>query len=175
MIGFIRRAISATVAPRARLRLSSGLFSRVVGEIHRRGEEKRESGAFLLGSITPDGVRTIDEVVYYEDLDPYCTRTGAIALGPQAFAEAWRIASHRGRQVVADVHSHPGRSEQSWIDRSNPAVALAGHVALIVPEFGRHGATRLGLGVFEYLGGHRWRVVADSEKSQYLEIGWWVS
>ncbi len=175
MIGFIRRAISAIIAPRARLRLNSGFFDSIVAEIHRRGDEKRESGAFLLGSIAPDGSRIADDVVYYEDLNPRCTQYGGIALDPDAFAEVWRIASERGKQVVADLHSHPGRAEQSDIDKTHPVVALAGHVALIVPDFGRHGGSRSGLGVFEYLGGHNWLTIGATHQRKYIDLGWWVA
>jgi len=174
MIGYIRRVISATIAPKARLRLNSSFFTTVVSDVHRRGDEKRESGAFLLGSIALDGSRVADDVVYYEDLDPRCTRHGAIALESSAFAEVWSIASERGKQVVADLHSHPGRAEQSDTDRAHPAVALAGHVALIVPDFGRRGGSRSGLGVFEYLGGHKWRSIDAAEQQKYLDLGWWV-
>lgn len=174
MIGYIRVAISAIIAPKARLRLNSRFFAAVVSEIHRRGDEKRESGAFLLGSITADGSRVADDVVYYEDLDPRCTRHGTIALESSAFAEAWRIASERSKQVVADLHSHPGRAEQSDIDKAHPAVALAGHVALIVPDFGRRGGSRSGLGVFEYLGGHKWCAIDAVGQRKYLDLGWWV-
>lgn len=175
MIAYIRRAISAIIAPQARLRLNSRFFDSIVAEIHRRGDEKRESGAFLLGSIERDGSRIADDVVYYEDVDPRCTRYGAIALESAAFAEVWRIASERGKQVVADLHSHPGRAEQSAIDMAHPAVALAGHVALIVPDFGRRGGSRSGLGVFEYLGGHKWRTIDAPTQRRYLDLGWWVS
>jgi proteasome lid subunit RPN8/RPN11 len=174
MIGSIRRAISATVAPHARLRLNCRFFDDVVKEIHRRGEERRESGGLLLGRIGPNGVRTADSVIYYEDLDPGCTRRGAIELRGELFARAWRISEQRGREVVADVHSHPGAAEQSGIDRAHPAVALAGHVALIVPEFGRHGGTRRGLGVFEYRGRRVWRTVEGREQRRFLDLGWWV-
>ncbi|HZO95693.1 MAG TPA: Mov34/MPN/PAD-1 family protein [Candidatus Baltobacteraceae bacterium] len=174
MIGYIRRAISAIIAPRARLRLNSHFFADVIAEIHRRGDEKRESGAFLLGSTAEDGARVADDVIYYEDLDPRCTRYGAIALESIAFAKAWSIASERGKQIVADLHSHPGCAEQSAIDKANPAVALPGHIALIVPDFGRRRGSRSGLGVFEYLGGHKWRAIDAARQRKYLDIGWWV-
>lgn len=174
MLGLIRRAISATVAPRSRLRLNSRFFREVVHELHRRGDGRRESGGLLLGSIAQDGTRVADDVIFYEDLDPASTRDGAIELRGELFAHAWEICARRHRQVVADVHSHPGRAEQSEIDRANPAVALPGHVAIIIPNYARDGPRRRGLGVFEYCGGRRWRSLNDTEKRSFLEIGWWV-
>jgi hypothetical protein len=171
--GSIRRAISAFLAPKARLRLNSAFFKNVVQELHRRGDERREAGAFLLGSIDDRGRRTVDDVIFYDDVYPDCARSGAIALPGELFATVWEICRQRDRAVVADVHTPPGLALQSETDQRHPVVAMSGHIAMIVPNYAKV-KRRDSLGVFEYRGAGNWRDIAEAELADYLEIGWWV-
>ena len=106
----------------------------MVAELGRRGRGVRESGAFLLSDRVSDR-RTITKVVYLDDLDPGCLQ-GGIKVNGLAYSKLWDICGAERRVVVADVHTHPGRSvRQSPVDSANPMIARAGHVALIVPDF----------------------------------------
>ena len=51
------------------------LWQELLSELHRRTEEHHESGAFLLGH-TNEHVRWVEQVVYYDDIDPHAYRTG---------------------------------------------------------------------------------------------------
>jgi proteasome lid subunit RPN8/RPN11 len=121
-------------------------------ELARRGQNHRESGAFLLSKR---GTTTVTAVAFYDDLDPKCL-TGGISFASSGFTELWRTCGSNGLMVVADVHTHPDRwVMQSHIDATNPMIARVGHVAIIVPSYGRaHYLQECGVNV--YLGSHRW-------------------
>lgn len=139
-----------------RLRCPGSLWAEVIAELRRRGEDQRESGAFLLGRIDP-GQRAISRVIYYDDLAPGCLSTGFVVLPGACFGRLWEQCRVAKLEVVADVHTHPFGSRQSLIDQANPMIALPGHVALIVPDFARGDPSSDNLGIYEYLGEHRWR------------------
>lgn len=119
---------------RALLRIRSNDWASMVGELSRRGEGMRESGAFLLADR--DGhPRTVTRIVYLDDLDPHCL-TGGIEFGGLAYSKLWDLCDAEQRRVIGDVHTHPGRGvRQSHIDAANPMIARRGHVALIVPDY----------------------------------------
>lgn len=150
------RTMRARGAARPQLRCPCGLWLQVVSELRRRGGDRSESGAFLLGEIEA-GQRSVARVVYYDDLDPDCLSTGAVVLHGPAFGSLWARCRAAGLAVVADVHTHPFGARQSQVDRVNPMVAQAGHLALIIPDFARGTAVPETLGIYEYLGSHQWR------------------
>lgn len=129
----------------------------VVVQLRRRGKGHRESGAFLLGQAHPTRVfARVTAVAFYDDLDPY-SLTGGITFHADGYSRLGDLCRAQGLQVVADIHTHPGRwTQQSWIDASNPMVAIPGHVALIVPNYA-DGRSRLrDIGVHVYEGGGKW-------------------
>ena len=61
--------------PAPELIVPSSLWQALLGELHRRTDERQESGAFLLGQSTEIS-RKVEQVVYYDDLDPHACRAG---------------------------------------------------------------------------------------------------
>ena len=51
-------------------------------------------------------------------------------------------------------------------------IAEAGHIALIVPDFAQRERLPNKIGIYEYLGGRRWRDHSASG-ADVLHIGWW--
>jgi hypothetical protein len=49
-------------------------------------------------------------------------------------------------------------------------IALAGHLALIVPDFARPPVLPEKLGFYEYKGGHRWRSLGGRRIGRHLHI-----
>ena len=131
------------------------LWERLLGELRQRGGGVRESGAFLLGSLDSD-VRIVSTYVLYDDLDSQALSQGFVHLGSQCFTELWKICEARRCTVVADIHTHPFGARQSPSDRANPMIALRGHVAIIAPRFASAPVRVSELGVYRYLGKHRW-------------------
>jgi proteasome lid subunit RPN8/RPN11 len=76
-------------------------------------------------------------------------------------------------EVVADIHTHPGVSVQSSVDRENPMVATRGHIALIVPEFARQIVGSSNLGIYQYLGSHMWQNFSHKQANRFFYIGRW--
>lgn len=141
----------------------------LLSELHRRTRECHESGAFLLGRVN-NGDRIVEEIVYYDDLDPHAYRTGVVVMHASSFGVLWDHCKSRKLSVVADIHVHPKGAWQSLADRNNPMIALRGHLALILPYFARPPVRMQDVGFFEYLGSHRWRDLSGDRISRYLHI-----
>jgi proteasome lid subunit RPN8/RPN11 len=154
----------------ARLRFSRTDWRQLLRELERRGERRRESGAFLLGARGERSGR-IRRVVYYDDLDPECLQ-GTIAFSGFGFAALWDICVDEGFDLIADVHTHPGLSvAQSVTDREHPMYARPGHIALIVPNFASKPVKAREVGVHEYLGDTGWRSHYKRDAGHLLYIG----
>jgi len=138
-------------------------------ELHCRTGGRHESGAFLLGQ-TEDTGRWVERVVYYDELDPDAYRTGVVVMYAASFGPLWELCRSRGLSVVAVVQDHQGPAWQSLADRDNPMIALAGHLALIVPDFARPPVFAEKLGFYEYKGAHRWRNLGGRWIGRYLHI-----
>lgn len=144
----------------------------LLAELDRRGQRRHEAGAFLLGTRVGD-LREVQDVVFYDDLDPEAYSAGVCILHAPAFAALWSLCRARGLTVVGDVHTHPGSAFQSEADRINPMVAREGHIAIIVPNYatGRPATTRLG--VFEYRGDHAWTDHSGARARRFLHNDIW--
>ncbi|MBN9523424.1 Mov34/MPN/PAD-1 family protein [bacterium] len=160
------------MAPSHRINCPRKTWRWVIGELHRRGENSHEAGAFLLG-CERWGRLQVTDAVFYDELDPAAYATGVCVLHGEAFAALWALCRKRKLTVLADVHTHPRAAFQSESDRTNPMVARAGHVAIIVPNFAAGQPRASELGVFEYRGDHRWRDRTHPTTRNYLYTGFW--
>lgn len=141
-----------------------------MSELRARGRGRHESGAFLLGRAE-QGVIRVEDVIYYDELDPDAYSTGVCVLYGASFNTLWARARERKLDVVADIHTHLGGAQQSHADRSNPMIALAGHWALIVEHFAADPVWRHRLGLYRYEGGHRWRNFSGAGARAILKTG----
>ena len=171
MTTFIQTITSALLPSSTRIACNSFTWHEIVCQLHRRGREKTEAGCFLLGTVRGP-IRLIRTAVYYDDLVPGCLDGGGIEMRRPFASALWDICKTSGTQVVADIHTHPGRAEQSSIDQKYPAIALPGHVAFILPRFARAIQGRVDVGVFEYHGNFRW--TSMSESSDFFALRWWL-
>lgn len=141
-------------APGRAVVMSGRRFDALLRELHARGGEYRESGAFLLGKPGARplfGALEVTDVVYYDDVDT-ASLTGGITMHASGLSRLNMYCRDHRLRVLADVHTHPGdQVRQSGIDASHPMIALPGHIALIVPRFA---AGRIHP---HELGGHRLR------------------
>jgi len=168
----IRAITRALVAPRHRISCARALWARVLAELARRGEGRHEAGAFLLGRKEL-GRRTVEEVIYYDELEDGAYSTGVCVLHGDAFARLWERCRQKRLTVVGDVHTHLGVARQSEADRTNPMIARAGHIAVIVPNFARGAIAHEKLGVYEYRGGHEWQDISGARARRYFYVGFW--
>jgi len=127
----------------------------LVGDLKRRGANRRESGAFLLAA---SGSRRIQRASYYDDLCPGCLDEGYIVFEDSGYVALTQLCQREGLSVVADVHTHPGTwTGQSQADRDHPMMPRGGHVALILPSFARSNRNHMrGIGAYLYHGDGRW-------------------
>ena len=168
----IRRNIRGFVLPKVRLFCPTALWRQGLGELRRRGQGRRESGAFLLGSSS-GSQRQIERFLYYDNVDPHCLDSGIVQFSGNAFPAVWSLCSDEGLSVIADVHTHPGRGtpQQSHADRTNPMIGLPGHIALIVPDFASQVVFADKIAVDEYLGGHQWKNHTGKRAKNFFHIG----
>jgi hypothetical protein len=160
------------LGPRPRLVVAKTVWRGGVAELRRRANGRRESGAFLLGRLSPNGIRRITEFLFYDDIDPTCFRHGIVEFDGRKFGDVWKHCRRRNVTVVADVHVHPGGFGQSPSDRHNPMIAEVGHLALILPHYAAAKTVPPGIGVYEYLGSRHWRNHSPSG-SALFHVGWW--
>lgn len=172
MIFSIKAAIRAFVAPSHRINCSRRKWRWILGELERRGGNRHEAGVFLLG-IERGKRKEVTDAVFYDDLDPEAYSTGVCVLRGESFAKLWEMCRERKLTVVADVHTHPGAAYQSESDRTNPMVARAGHVAIIVPNFAAMPCRADQLGVYEYRGNHEWSTRTHPRTRHYFYTGFW--
>ena len=170
----LRAIIRALAAPRHQLSCHRTLWRQGLAEVARRGKGKHESGAFLLGHR--HGLRgQVLRFAYYDDFDPSCLDSGIVVFDGAGFGPLWELCRQTGLSVLADLHTHGGSgpARQSALDRDNPMIAQPGHVALIVPNFGR-GFRMQDIGVYEYLGSHRWRDHSGVRTGRFFYTGIWA-
>lgn len=168
----IRATIRGFVAPDHRLACPLALWRRLLQELQRRGRGRSESGAFLLGRVSGRR-RRIESIAYYDELDRDALRTGIVVFDGRGYGPLWALCRETGRIVVADVHTHGGVARQSSLDRDNPMIATAGHVAIIVPAFAQGRVEFSDLGIYEYEGAHRWRDLSGPDARHYFYVGLW--
>jgi len=162
-----------TAGPSVLLVSAEPVWHGLVNALNERSGGRRESGAFLLGRIGEDGVRTILDYLLYDDLDPEALDTGAIHLRSSAYGALWQLCSERNLKVVADVHTHPGRIvEQSTVDKRHPMISVAGHIAMILPNYGKSPTDPAVAGIYRYLGSYQWETLQSGRtKAHVIHVG----
>jgi proteasome lid subunit RPN8/RPN11 len=166
----IKTTIRALVAPKHRVSCPHRLWKHILEQLDRRGERCHEAGAFLLG-VGRGRRREVTDCVFYDELEPTAYETGVCVLSGHAFARLWAYCRERKLTVVADVHTHPGLAIQSDSDRTNPMIASAGHVAIIVPHYAIPPVNSGALGIYEYLGGHKWTNRNRNRRCKFQCVG----
>ena len=170
---FTHLSIRAFVGRRSRVRLGRQQWGSLIVELEHRAGGVRESGAFLLASRSGPPTK-VKRIVYFDEVDPNCL-TGGISMSSSGFSALWRICSDERLRVIADIHTHPGADvrQSPDIDALNPMVAVAGHVAVIIPDLGRHAIAPDECGVHVYRGSHQWASSFKGEAARLLYVGRW--
>lgn len=157
----------------ARLRVPKQVWQQLIEELDRRGEGRRESGAFLLGDRGDNSGR-VRRVVYCDDLDPNSLQ-GIICFSGFGYSALSDLCAEGKLSIVADAHTHPGASvRQSPSDQANPMAPKVGHVALIIPNFATRTVTASDVGVHEYFGDAGWKSHFGRDAKRLLYVGRWV-
>jgi hypothetical protein len=155
MLAWLRPMIWTFSGSGSRLRWSRRHFRRVMTELHRRSEDRHESGAFLLGQRV-NHVRDVVEAIYFDDLDPHVYASGVCAISGECIARVFTICHQRNLVLIGDVLTHNGAEVRSDPDRDHPAISERGHIRLFVPNFARPPIAPMDLGAYRYRSGHRW-------------------
>jgi len=171
MVSSLRTLLRSALGRPPKLVCTAQLWDQGVDELRMRTRGRHESGAFLLG-VNRRGVRTIQQFLYYDDVDPDCFRNGIVEFDGRWLGKVWELCRKSNMDVVADVHVHPGGCDQSSSDRHNPIIAETGHLALILPHFAARARMPGKIGIYEYLGSRQWQNRSRAG-NQIFHIGWW--
>lgn len=156
---------------RPKISFNRKLWFDCLDELAKRGEGSHEAGCFVLGTVKGNKRRAV-RCVFYDELAPAAYASGVCILDGDAFTRLWEICRAEKLSVIADMHTHPGDAFQSESDRTNPMVARAGHVAIIIPNYAAGWIWRHRLGLFQYEGDHRWSDLCGWQARSFLKIGW---
>jgi proteasome lid subunit RPN8/RPN11 len=169
-----RQNTPASEMPPRLLRVPVWLWFRLVRQLRRRGQGRRESGAFLLGTRHKDQdvVRTF---ACYDDLEPHALDQGIITFAPSGYAALWSICRRQQFEVLADIHTHPGgRPQQSESDRTNPMISKTGHIAFIMPHFAKTWGWNFNeVAIGEYRGNYLWNDWSGPQRRERVRFRWW--
>ncbi len=156
----------------ALLRFRPAAWANLGAELGRRAGGLRESGAFLLAQRGTG--RHVTRVEYFDDLDP-AALNGGVVLRAGAFSKLWDLCDREDLRVVGDIHTHPtGWVSQSDIDRANPLIARAGHVALIAPNLAARPFGPADIGIHLYCGDAGWTSWTAREAPKRIYVGRWA-
>jgi proteasome lid subunit RPN8/RPN11 len=150
------------------------LWASVIRDLRQRGGGVRESGAFLLGRFDRDPAR-VTSYICYDDVDPAAYQNGAIAFHASGCAALWQHCREKKLQLLIDVHTHPTADiRQSGIDVRHPMMPVTSHTSMIVPFFANTPWWSLKhIGVYEYLGGFKWRTHGASAPDRRVKLSIW--
>lgn len=151
------------------LEIPAPLWAGLIEHLRIQGAGVRESGAFLLGHKTDAG-RMMTRFLPYESLQADALHDDYVSLTSASFAKLWDICRTDALSVVADIHTHRLGPGQSRSDRTNPMVALKGHIALIVPRFAQGRVRPQDLGMYVYEGSHAWVAHSGSDVGRLLRL-----
>lgn len=152
------------------LEIPRGLYEALVADLARSGRGVKESGAFLLGTID-DCRRCVTSYLMYDKVATQSSQQHAyVAFTAEEMARAWDHCYAVGLEVVADVHTHPLGPVQSQSDRAHPIVSIAGHVALIVPNFAKGASAPWDLGVHLFGGCGKWQSMFREQAAEAVRL-----
>lgn len=151
------------------LEVPTAVWKALIEDLCKRGFGRRESGAFLLGTMEGD-VRRVQTWVPYDELDADALTAGYVRLETAAFSRLWAICAEKGLAVVADMHTHPGGPTQSRSDQANPMISQAGHFALVVPRFARGRVVPNDVSVNVYLGNKQWASYFKRDAQELIRL-----
>jgi proteasome lid subunit RPN8/RPN11 len=159
----------AATTPAPLLEASAQLWSELLAHLRRQGGGVRESGAFLLGHKDAP-TRVMTRFLPYEQLQADALHDDYVSLNAASFSKLWDLCRAERLSVVGDIHTHRYGPGQSQSDRTNPMVALAGHIALIVPRFAQGEVRVSDMNMYIYEGSHRWTSYSGSDVDDRLRL-----
>lgn len=160
---------TAVTTPAPLLEAPAALWASLLQHLRAQGGGVRESGAFLLGRKDA-GRRHVTAVLPYERLQADALHDDYVSLSAESFAKLWAHCREQNLSVVADIHTHRFGAGQSRSDRANPMVAQPGHIAFIAPHFAQGRVDLADIGMYVYLGNHRWTTHAGPAVSRLVRL-----
>jgi len=118
--------------PRPRLVLTQPCLQAMGACLEPEIRRGHEGVAYLLGQT--DGTVTLAVAAVRPEA---VTTPGGFSVSAPAMAKVVRIATRAGLQVVAQVHTHPGKAYHSDGDVEGARIVYQGFVSAVLPDYGR--------------------------------------
>jgi proteasome lid subunit RPN8/RPN11 len=131
--------------------LREGLLREALAILHECGAEKNECVAWLAGPRERPFV--LDEVVH----PPHSATPVSYQIEDAWLTHFALELTRSGREVRAQIHTHPGPAYHSPTDDAFPAVQVAGFISIVVPYFARTGFDPASFYVAELTENGSWR------------------
>ena len=114
-----------------------------------------EEAAFLAGYVTYDSVGIVTTAIlpYTKSSQSSCT------LPLDITAKCFKVTKESEQIIIAQIHSHPGRSFHSFTDDDWAICDCPGFLSIVVPSYARFGLSRLFMGdaaIFELTNQREW-------------------
>ena len=140
----------------SRLLICNEVIKAIEEHIRETGRHLCEEAAFLAGYVTFGSVGVVTTAIL-----PYTySSAGSCTLPLDVTAGCFKATKETGQVILAQVHSHPGRSWHSTIDDDWAVCDCPGFFSIVVPCYGRFGLNRLfagGAAIYELTDGREWR------------------
>jgi proteasome lid subunit RPN8/RPN11 len=162
---------SASITPQpARLLVTADALDDLMIALIRSQRQRHEGIAYLFGRT--DGVVTLAVAVFAPEAH---TTSGSFHVPPLAMAACMRAAAQFELQVVAQVHTHPGRAFHSDGDVEGAKIRYPGYASIVLPEYGRHLPSLTGAAAYLWQQSHGWIELSDSDVIVIPARGPWTS
>ena len=154
----------------AKLLVTAGALDDLMTALMQSQRLRHEGVAYLLGRT--DGTVTLAVAVFAPEAQ---TTAGSFHVQTRAMASCTRAAARFELQVVAQVHTHPGRAYHSDGDVEGAKIRYPGYASLVLPEYGRHLPSLAGAAAYLWQKPYGWVELSDDDIIIIPANGPWIS
>lgn len=132
-------------------------------------ERRHEGVAYLLGRT--DGVITLAITVFAPMAR---TTAGSFHVDARSMAGCMQVAGKHELQVVAQVHTHPGRAYHSDGDVEGARIRYPGYASIVVPDYGIKLPHLDGIAAYVWRAGADWQTLEADDLIIVSGAGPWT-
>lgn len=151
-----------------RITVPENIIPETVDFLQKQGQRGFEGRVYWIGIVNGATTRII-RVAIPEQIARKTLYGVSVTVPQQANVKIARELK-LGEYIVAKVHSHPGRSYNSDVDRTNPFLRHAGSISIIVPNFGGNGMAQLSNCVVSRFENGAWRELTKPEVASLFQF-----
>jgi proteasome lid subunit RPN8/RPN11 len=136
--------------------IPSSLWHKTQKGLATRGAGERESACLWVGQRGKE-IWSVKGIIFLDDIPGTISNKRFHHTPKEVVNKIYQVLRKEGLQIIADVHTHPGRDvEMSDLDKNHPIEYRVGLLSLILPNYGFPPITLRNTGFHEYLGNDMW-------------------